>query len=214
MSGDSCNDNSQIFVFFGSISNEIGLSIKTVGSKGSEECNQRCLTPTGSFIRVQNCQVHLYSVANNTSPDLSGTVNLFCLACQPGFKATEFHLSNHTISKCEAIAGCDTAVSGGQKWMNQCHQCQTGKAWAWDQNEYKIDFSQCVDLPSEFANCAVLGSDGCLSCLSGYALTSDFKCSDQNNCGVLGNGGFGFMRKTEHDKSLQIRSEIGTTLNA
>ena len=197
ISSDSCTDSSKIFTFFGTISNEIGLSIKTIGPNGSEECNQRCITPTVSFTKVDNCQIHFYSVANGISPDLSGTVSLFCLSCQPGFKATDYHESNYTIDKCEPISGCDMTVSGGQKWMNQCHKCENNKAWEWDENNFKIDFAKCVDLSSDFGNCRVLGSNGCVMCNDGYVLTGDNKCTNQHECSVLGNGGYGFLRKTE-----------------
>lgn len=211
LAGDSCDDPAKLFVFFGSVSNEAGISIKTVGPAGAEECNQRCVAPAAALARVADCQVHFFPVANGVSPDLAGAADLFCLACRPGFRAAEFHPSNFTISKCEAVPGCD-ASSAEQTWMNQCRQCQPGKAWGWDPGAFAVDFSQCTDLASRFSGCAVLGPEGCVACDAGLVLTADLRCSTQSDCAPLGNGGFGFLRATELAQSLAIRAQVGRRL--
>jgi hypothetical protein len=95
--------------------------------------------------------------------------------------------------------------------MNQCHKCESGKAWVWNEDQKKIDFSQCGDLTSEYSNCVVKGSEGCVVCETGFELTAEAKCvsGGATGCSTVLNGGYGFLRKEEQDKGAQIRQEIG-----
>lgn len=209
INADSCNDTSKIFVFFGGLDNTTGLSIKPVGPSGSEQCNQQCLSPSDFQTVVDNCQIHFYPVIIGAALNFNGTENLFCLACKPGFKVTKSNISNFRVETCEPISGCDMAVAGGQKWMNQCHQCESGKAWAWNETTKKIDFAQCVEVSADYSGCLIMGNEACVACQNGNILSADGKCVSASDCASLANGGYGFLQKEEMAKGIEIRNELG-----
>ena len=123
-------------------------------------------TPGG----VANCQIH-YWKQQGTDMDVDGTITsqignvpldksrLGCLSCKPGHAYVNMTKYTNTleIDTCPAIAHCD--LTGVNKWMNACQNCDAGFGWEMS-STFTLRFEKCVQSTTPVANCLIYKDDG------------------------------------------------------
>lgn len=144
--------------------NERPFEVEELKHTKQTSCQQPGLTQIESF--PNDCGIQELQTDKTMGPYLVNSINdqtnPICVACSPGYKATQDAVHKKAVIRCEKIQNCSTSDT-----FNKCSTCELGYAI-----KDGSDFTECIE--STVRNCWIYSGSlsVCVQCMDGFTLAN------------------------------------------